>query len=78
MQDGESDSVPMLGCHPPWDTISFHHRTSWETLTVRLAEPYSSDKETEVRMVNGPACDQIEIPESLEPVSHGILPHGLV
>ena len=78
VQVDDSDLVLMLGSHPPCDTISFHHQTSWETLTVRLEKPYFGDKETEVGMVNGPACDQIEISESLEPISHGILPHGLI
>lgn len=35
-----------------------------------LEEPCFADKETEVRVVNGPARDQIEISESLEPISH--------
>lgn len=77
-QDADSDLVLMLGNHTPCDAIPFHHQTSWETSTVRLEEPYFSDKETEVGMVNGPACDQIEISESLEPISHVILPPGLI
>lgn len=77
-QDVDRDLVLMLGNHTPCDTIPFHHQISWETLTVRLEKPYFSDKETEVGMVNGPVRDQIEISESLEPISHVILPHGLV
>lgn len=77
-QDDGSDLVLMLGSHPPCDTISFHHQTSWETLPVRLEEPCFSNKETEVGMVNRQACHQIEISESLESLSHGTLPHRLI
>lgn len=76
LQDDDSDLVLMLGNHTPCDTIAVHYQTSWETLTVRLEEPYFSDKETEVGVVNGPGCDQIEISESFEPISHVILLHG--